>query len=694
MARKKKRKGGNKKKKKEEKAEEVDAAEAAMAAAVATNKAASADLTEAERFRAEILDAITCTQASGGGGNASAMSRDIHVEDLSLMYHGARLLEDTTLHLSYGQRYGLLGPNGCGKSTLLNALGNRLIEFPEHIDVYLVDREIDAGEGTALEAVLSADEERQEIEVKCDALTDLLTDGTLDDDGMAGVNELLETLYARLDDLDADTAEARAAGILTGLQFTPEMQQKKTKEFSGGWRMRIALARALFLKPTCLLLDEPTNHLDMHAVIWLEHYLSQWDQILLMISHSQDFLNNVCTNTIQFAAGEELCLKYFGGNYDSYVKVRTDKETEQQKKYEWEQEQIRHMKEYIARFGHGSSKLAKQAQSKEKTLAKMIEKGLTKRVVSEHQLSFRFVNVGKLPPPVLQFVNVSFGYPKCAPLYTGVDFGVDCDSRIALVGPNGAGKSTLLNLMQGLLMPTDGMVRPHSHLRMARYSQHLTEELPIDKSALEYMLEYYEAYLKREHKDAQHDQIMRGWLGRFGVTGDRQTRPMKTLSDGMLSRIAFSWLAHQNPHILLLDEPTNHLDIESIDALAEAINHFDGGMVLVSHDMRLISQVAKEVWNVENGGVNVFRGDIGVYKDKLREIMSLPRSADKNFQQGGESKRGDGGGGAKKQSKPKPKPKPAAAAAAAPAKKKGGFTRAPASLMAGSYVPPHLRNRQ
>jgi ATP-binding cassette, subfamily F, member 2 len=667
MARKKKKHGKAKKKVVVEVKEELSAAELALK--TLETKTDTTNMTEADAARAEVLDAIVTTQAQRKVAG-STKSRDIHVEELTLMYHGHKLLEDTTLHLNYGQRYGLLGPNGCGKSTLLKALGNKLIEYPDHIDVYLVDREIDATEVTALQAVLDSDTAKAALELKCDTLTDLLTSGDLDDDGTAGVNEVLETLYERLDDLDADTAEARAASILTGLQFTPDMQKKRCNEFSGGWRMRIALARALFLKPTCLLLDEPTNHLDMHAVIWLEHYLAQWNQILLMVSHSQDFLNNVCTNTIQFIGGEELSLKVFGGNYDTYMKVRRDQETEQTKKYEHEQEQIAHMKQYIARFGHGSSKLAKQAQSKEKTMAKMIEKGLTKQVMTEKTLNFSFVNVGKLPPPVLQFTNVSFGYPNCPNLYDGVDFGVDCDSRIALVGPNGAGKSTLLNLMQGLLMPTEGMVRPHSHLRMARYSQHLAEELPMEMSAIDYMLQQYIDVLKKKSPDADHRKEMRGWIGRFGVTSDNQTRPMKTLSDGMLSRIAFAWLAKKQPHILLLDEPTNHIDIESIDALADAINRFDGGMVLVSHDMRLISQVAKEVWNVENGGVNVFRGDIGVYKDKLREIMSLPRSADSNFQDG-ETKSNKGGN-----KKAQPKAPSAAQKANHPT---------------GGYVPPHQR---
>jgi ATP-binding cassette subfamily F protein 2 len=317
MARKKKKNHSKKKAKKEEVKEEVSVAEQAMRKV----EARTVDMTPADIKRAEVIEAIIATQSTNAA--SAQKSRDIHVDDLTLMYHSARLLEDTTLHLNYGQRYGLLGPNGCGKSTLLKALGNRLIEMPDHIDVYLVDREIDASDISAIDAVMNADQAKLQIEAKCEVLTDLLTDGDLDDEEMAGVNEVLETLYERLDELDASTAEARAASILTGLQFTPEMQKKRCNEFSGGWRMRVALARALFLQPTCLLLDEPTNHLDMHAVIWLEHYLSKWKQILLMVSHSQDFLNNVCTNTIQFDnEGDEKILKTFSGNYDSYMKTR------------------------------------------------------------------------------------------------------------------------------------------------------------------------------------------------------------------------------------------------------------------------------------------------------------------------------------------------------------------------------------
>jgi len=339
----------------------------------------------------------------------------------------------------------------------------------------------------------------------------------------------------------------------------------------------------------------------------LEEELKDYPRILVIVSHSQDFLNGVCNSIIHF---QDKKLKYYGGNYDAYVQTRMELEENQMKKYKWEQDQIAHMKNYIARFGHGSAKLARQAQSKEKTLKKMVDGGLTEKVITDKTVSFYFPSCGTIPPPVIMVQNVSFQYAEGKKwIYKNLDFGVDLDTRVALVGPNGAGKSTLLKLISGEIHPTDGLIRRNTHLKIGRYHQHLADQLDLDMSALDYMLHCYPEIKDRE--------AMRKIVGRYGLTGLQQTCPIRNLSDGQRCRVTFAWLAWQTPHLLLLDEPTNHLDIETIDALAEAINEFEGGMILVSHDFRLISQVTEEIWLCEKETITKWDGDILSYKKRL-----------------------------------------------------------------------------
>jgi len=352
--------------------------------------------------------------------------------------------------------------------------------------------------------------------------------------------------------------------------------------------------------------------------VWLEEYLKDYDRCLVVVSHSQDFLNGVCSHTIHITPKGKLV--NYTGNYDMFLQTKKELEVNQQKQYEKEQEDIKKIKQFIASAGTYAN-LVRQAKSKQKIIDKMEAAGLTEKVEEDHKFNFDFPPCERLPPPVLVFQKVGFSYSgdlSNGMLYDNLELGVDMDSRVALVGPNGAGKSTLLKLMLDQLKPTTGEIRKHLHLSIGTYNQHSNDQLDTKETPLDFMRKIY--------ADKNLDeQEWRAYLGRFGVSGPMQKTPIGALSDGQKSRVVFAMIAVARPNLLLLDEPTNHLDMECIDSLARAINSFSGGVVLVSHDFRLIDQVAKQIWVCDNKTIQIWKGDIRSYKKSLIQKMNAKK---------------------------------------------------------------------
>lgn len=563
--------------------------------------------------RASVLD---------GQDDADANVKDITVDNFSVSARGKELLKNASVKISHGKRYGLVGPNGKGKSTLLKLLAWRKIPVPKNIDVLLVEQEIVGDDKTALEAVVSANKELVDLRKEVAALLES-TEGENGKEDDADTGEKLAELYEKLNLMGSDAAEAQASKILAGLGFTKAMQTRATKSFSGGWRMRISLARALFVQPTLLLLDEPTNHLDLRAVLWLEEYLCRWKKTLVVVSHDRDFLNTVCNEIIHL---HDLKLQLYRGNFDDFESGYEQRRKEMNKKFETYDKQVKAAKRA------GNQKQQEKVKEKAKFAVKEAKKKSKGKVDEDEEVpeapqkwrdytvEFHFPEPTELTPPLLQLIEVSFSYPERDDFrLSDVDVGIDMGTRVAIVGPNGAGKSTLLNLLAGDLNPTEGEVRRSQKLRIGRYSQHFVDLLTMGETPVQYLLR-----LHPEQEGFSKQEAVRAKLGKFGLPSFNHLTPIAKLSGGQKARVVFTSISMSKPHILLLDEPTNHLDMQSIDALADALDEFTGGVVLVSHDSRLISRVCddeekSEIWVVDNGCVEKFDGSFDEYKEELQK---------------------------------------------------------------------------
>ncbi|KAF2401298.1 P-loop containing nucleoside triphosphate hydrolase protein [Trichodelitschia bisporula] len=550
------------------------------------------------------------------GSDVSNKSKDIKVDGIDVSIGGKRILSDTTLTLAYGHRYGLVGQNGIGKSTLLRALSRREIPIPTHISILHVEQEITGDDTPAIQAVLDADvwrkhllreqdkisRELAEIESQRASMADTSADAARLDKQREGLDITLSDIHAKLAEMESDKAESRAASILAGLGFSPERQQFATKTFSGGWRMRLALARALFCEPDLLLLDEPSNMLDVPSITFLSNYLQGYPSTVLVVSHDRAFLNEVATDIIH--QHSERLDYYKGGNFDSFYATKEERRKTAKKEYENQMAVRAHLQAFIDKFRYNAAK-SSEAQSRIKKLERM---PVLEAPEAEYSVHFKFPEVEKLSPPIIQMTNVTFGYTPGNILLKNVDLDVQLDSRIGIVGPNGAGKTTALKLLIGALQPTSGLISQNPRLRVGFFAQHHVDGLDLNKSAVGFMTEKF---------PGRTDEEYRRHLGAFGITGMTGLQKMELLSGGQKSRVAFACLSLTNPHILVLDEPSNHLDIEAMDALSEALQRFQGGVLMVSHDVTMLQNVCTSLWVCDHGTIEHFGGTVTDYKKRI-----------------------------------------------------------------------------
>ena len=515
----------------------------------------------------------------------------LNLNGITVRLGGRTILDRATAALPPYSRIGLIGRNGAGKSTLMKVMIGSLeaddgsLEMPKGTRIGYIAQEAPAGDSTPFDTVLAADTERAALMIESEQ------EG-LDHDRMAEVHE-------RLIAIDAYAAPARASRILVGLGFDEDMQGRPLDSFSGGWKMRVALASLLFSQPDLLLLDEPSNHLDLEATLWLENFLKGYPAMMVVISHERDLLNNVVDHILHLEGGQ---VTLYSGGYDSFERQRAERAAQLAAAKASQDAQRAKLQDYVARNSARAS-TAKQAQSRAKALARMQP---IAAMAEDPTLSFDFPSPDELKPPLVTLDLASVGYTEGNPILERLNLRIDPDDRIALLGRNGNGKTTLARLLAAQLTPMEGQMSSSGKMRVGYFTQYQVEELDGDDTPLEHMT--------HQMKGANPGAV-RAQLGRFGFSGAKATTKVGKLSGGERARLALALITRDAPHMLILDEPTNHLDVDAREALVQALNEYEGTVVLVSHDRHMLELTADRLVLVDGGTATEFSGTIEDYTD-------------------------------------------------------------------------------
>jgi ATP-binding cassette, subfamily F, member 3 len=512
------------------------------------------------------------------------------INGITVRLGGRAILDRATASITPGSKVGLIGRNGAGKSTLMKVMVGQLeadegeIEMPRRTRLGYIAQEAPSGTISPFDAVLAADTERAALLDEAEHCTD---------------PDRLGDIHDRLLAIDAYSAPARAGRILLGLGFDEEMQALPLDSYSGGWKMRVALAALLFSAPDVLLLDEPSNHLDLEATLWLENFLKGYSGTLIVISHERDLLNNVVDTILHLERGK---IGIYSGNYDGFERQRAERAAQIAAASAAQDAQRARLQDYIARNSARAS-TAKQAQSRAKMLAKMQP---IAALVDDPSLSFDFPSPTELRPPLITLDMASVGYAEDTPVLRQLNLRIDPDDRVALLGRNGNGKTTLARLLAAQLSPMDGTVTSSGKMKVGYFTQYQVEELHGDETPLQHMT---------RAMDGKTPGAVRAQLGRFGFSGEKATTQVGKLSGGERARLALALITRDAPHLLILDEPTNHLDVDAREALVQALNGYDGAVILISHDRHMVELTADRLVLVEHGMAVDYPGSIDDYID-------------------------------------------------------------------------------